>query len=381
MVRRHFIRGLASILLLLSVLSCNTKSTGSCYTLQLPMDFQDKLVDSIDIIKLDSSVPLSRINSVKLINDSFYVLARNGLFKYNKNGDFISQISRKGRAEQEWLIISAFYYSEKFNDLCIIDDFSSKILHFTLEGEFLYSEPVKFGRNYYVEDAEEVSGGILLSCSIYTDNGVVFAYLPYNSDVDIVEVKEIPFRSENVIEPTGLRMMSCTRDSARCILPFDNNIYRFSEGAFSAITSVPAKYPLPGKKFFKKYIHSYDSSEILMQCIRQGLFYGYSGIYETSDWMLLSSHDISCTIIEKSTNNCYVFERNELIEQIGFPIANVYSAIGHTLVSVFDESQIRMILDNESIDNALRKKIENALGNDEENSSASVIVLYELTGD
>ena len=362
---------------ILLFVSCREREMQECsYRLKDYRTLPESFIEDISFIQLDPSVPISTVRGCLCLDDYFFVHAKNGLFKFDKDGSFVKQISRKGRSEQEWIGLETFFYSSKNNDLCLVDCPSSKIMHYSLDGEYLYSSIVKTLDIRNVSFAREVGDGILMSGSIYNDNNLIYMYLPYGENKKIVELMTLPFKSDNIVFGIGSTPISIYQDSVKCIVPFDNKLYTLSGNELLVHSIVPSGFPLPDKSFYKKYRNSYHSTEMKVDCMQNNRFWGYDGIFETDSWIVISG-GILYTIIEKATGLCWILDSVAISNQFGFPFSDIRCASCNALISVIGQEWLQSILENNPIGEKVSIQIKDSLKG--ESADNPILVRYKLS--
>ncbi|MBQ7823698.1 MAG: 6-bladed beta-propeller [Bacteroidaceae bacterium] len=105
--------------------------------------------ESIRVIRLSNDSIVRDIEKL-LIDDAgnFYIIDSKGttLQKFDKNGKFISQISRRGKGPGEYLEIYDFDIDN--NQIIIYDSNRDDLMYFDMEGNFLSMKPT--GLDYYL---------------------------------------------------------------------------------------------------------------------------------------------------------------------------------------------------------------------------------------
>ena len=314
------------------------------YDLQGVDSFPTQLVRDVTFIQLDPTKPISTISKVECVEDKYYILTTEGLYRYSKEGLFEGQIARMGRSEQEWLNLDTFYYSRRSHDLCLVDCASSKILHYSLTGTFLFSTRVKSLKKYHVSQAEETVAGVLLACSIYNDSSIIYALL--NEDNWAVrDLEYAPFKTDNVIQRIGIHPISCTSSGVKCIVPVSNTLRVLNnKGDLASGPTVPVLNPLPTNRFLEAHTESYSPYVLAIECLKNDLFCGYDGVFETEDYLLLSSFNQYYTFIDKQSRLSWVLSRTDLVGKTGAVWDNIVASSGNMLISTMNGIQVQRFL-------------------------------------
>jgi hypothetical protein len=102
------------------------------------------IVEKAEIIRLDSSKGLiGRVRRIIVTDDNIVILDENSVFIFDREGSGISRISRLGRGPEDYQQITHMTLTPDNRRIVVYDNYGSKILHFTLDGKFLNSIPIK----------------------------------------------------------------------------------------------------------------------------------------------------------------------------------------------------------------------------------------------
>lgn len=365
-------------ILLFFFISCQDKPADFTYSLKTEDTFPDSLFSKVSIIPLDPSNPLLYIQRVALIDSSFYILAHNGFFKYDYSGQFVRQISRRGRAEQEWLRLDTFFYSEKNKDICLVDGGASKIIHFSLDGDFLYSSAIQTPRKCFLNQVVELEdGGILMANSILNEQNAIYLYSPDNTFNTVVELESVPYSSK-AIQSIGLCPISSFEGGIKCIAPVSNVISRMNEGQLLKDIIIPATKPVPDAKVFRDYENEYSPYLFAGICLKNDLFCGYDAVFETERYIILTSFDQYYTIVDKYQSDCWVLTRQEWLKTTGILFDHIIDKSHNTLISAIDGFRVDNYKRNAFLMSHCKEPIKSYLENIEDDTESVALVLYTL---
>jgi len=153
------------LFLLFFASSCKKNSDSLSYDTfdSLPTVSLEDVFEPITFIPLqsnDSSI-VSNVLKVCMSEDSFYILSVNPykISKFDRDGNFISNISREGRSEGEYLVLSDIYYSDS-EKMLYIDDAVKGIIKYKADGSYDSTIPLKVkNRQLYVSN----SGALIIN--------------------------------------------------------------------------------------------------------------------------------------------------------------------------------------------------------------------------
>lgn len=374
---RHRVAVVYTILLFVFV-SCQDKPADFTYSLKTEETFPDSLFSKVSIIPLDPSNPLLYVQRVALIDSSFYILAQNGFFKYDYSGRFVRQISRSGRAEQEWLCMDTFFYSEKNKEICLVDGGASKIIHFSPDGDFLYSSAIKMPRKCVLKQVVEIEdGGLLMASAIFNEHNAIYLYSPDNTFNTIVELETVPYSSK-AVQSIGRCPISSFEGEIKCIAPASNVIRRMSEGQLLKDIVIPTTLPVPDAKVFRDYENDYSPLRFASVCLKNDLFCGYEAVFETERYLILTSFDQYYTIVDKYQSDCWVLTRKEWLKTTGILFDRVIDKSHNTLISAIDGFSVDNYKRNTFLMSHCREPIKSYLENTEDDTESVALVLYTL---
>lgn len=129
-------------------------------------------IDSIIDVEHIKYVPLetksvcliANINKIIINKTNFYILDRTSksIFIFSLEGKFINKISNVGKGPKEYVDIRDFEINSFKNEILLYDDFTSKILHYNLSGDFVKVEQTGFKfRNIRVLSSDKLLFGVL----------------------------------------------------------------------------------------------------------------------------------------------------------------------------------------------------------------------------
>ena len=98
----------------------------------------DSHFTSRQIIPLETAddILMGDIKSIKIYDDTYFILdSRNVIFRFDKDGRFLSRIARQGRGRGEYLDIRSIDVSG--DEVYVLSSFEKKILTYSFDGEFL----------------------------------------------------------------------------------------------------------------------------------------------------------------------------------------------------------------------------------------------------
>src|SRR5690606_17982625 len=111
----------------------------------------DSILDVVEYIPLETndSAIIGRIDEIVLTNDLIIILDKTqteSIFLFNRTGEFIAKVNRKGKGPGEYMQPSDITVDEQLQELYLLNEFPSKVIVYDFEGNFIkeFSLPFRF---------------------------------------------------------------------------------------------------------------------------------------------------------------------------------------------------------------------------------------------
>ncbi|WP_106831232.1 6-bladed beta-propeller [Parabacteroides pacaensis] len=104
-------------------------------------EFIENLVDSVYFLQLSSKELIGEVWKLHFFEDKIYILDRfvaKKVFIFNFKGELLRVIDSQGGGPEEYLLLGEIAIEESKKELLVSDGGSTKYLHYSLDGEFLY---------------------------------------------------------------------------------------------------------------------------------------------------------------------------------------------------------------------------------------------------
>jgi len=293
---------LSSILFIFLEISCkNEKQVFNCEQLHClnclegPSNDQPAY-DSISFIKLETN-PNCLITDLRQLemNDSLIFLLdlSNCLYVFNKEGNFISKIGRKGDGPDEYINLSTFYVDNENNKIVIVDDAKGSFITYDFTGKFLSSihvpiENIRRSRQALLSDNNNLLLYNMMNMSM-EDN---MAYSIINLNTGHLKGKYYtynPIKLNNYLYSFSNHPMVKFEDEIHFIMPLSDTIYCYSKSMFSTKYIVETSQRLIKKEQIAPNTSSYSSE--IFRLGKEGYFTGFTAIFETKNKILLEYNE------------------------------------------------------------------------------------------
>lgn len=256
-----------------------------------------------DFIKLSDEVSIDLVYNVYIVNEQLVVSTNRGVYCFDMEGNYIREISCKGRADNEWLTIGPLTVDYDNGTLKIYDTSSRKVLQYTVEGEFLGSYPFP-DRLFTIHQAESLSDNrTVFAHGIFKDSGVIYSF--EDSTQKVISSFKTKVSTKGTVERIGKHPLSVFEDEIKVVFPFDNKVYNIKDNQLSPCYIInTGKKLLTGEKL--KQINDFSFNEYLVES-EKGYFVGPNNVFENKTHILLSFFDISFILIEKQSGEVTCF--------------------------------------------------------------------------
>lgn len=297
-------------------------------------------VNVIELEQTDESI-IDFIKRVECVDSIVLVQTSSSLFAFHQNGKYLCTYGNMGVGPEEYLSLSSFVVdkTDKFITVKIVDEGSSKILEFDLEGKFISAASC---------DRKKLSLWTVSGIQLNTDE-IVFTNMMYNDmntlyslfdekKVSLLSLFKFPVRTKNTVQPFGKTTLSFYHDTVKLIQPFDAQIYELRGVELLPIMKVQTKQ----KQIKAKQIKTIDDFSIntYADFSNQKLFTGFTGIYETNDYILLEVlYSTSYFLIQKGSSRGTLYDYSLPEELKEMPLINIKSADSTYFVGVIDPMQ------------------------------------------
>jgi len=335
------------IISLILNISCSTKKDSKKETLNSILGFDDTCLENgenlafetVDVVVLeqtDESI-IDYIKRVERIDSIVLVQTSSSLFAFHQNGKYLHTYGNKGGGPEEYLSLSSFVIDKTEKTIKIVDEGSSKILNFDIKGKFLTA--TSYDRKklsiWTVSGIQLNKDEMLFTNMIYNDKNTLYSLFD-DKKGSWLPLFNFPVRTNNAAQPFGKTTLSFYNDTVKLLKPFDPQIYELSGGAeLIPIMTIQTKQ----KRIKPKQIEIIDNFSIntYADFSNQNFFTGFTGIYETKDFLLLDVlYGTSYFLIQKGNPSGRLYNYSLPEELNRMPLINIKSADSNYLIGVID---------------------------------------------
>ena len=288
------------------------------------------------VVKLTGDVPLSSADKISVADSLIFVKTNDGLYSFDWNGRFVSQYGEKGRASNEYIYVTTFFVDTKSKEVCLIDATQEKFLYFKYDGTFLRKETLEGLAETFPYDVQQLPAKKLMVHSrIYGSLGNLFSIYDLK-DGSHTDLRPVSISTDNVAEMCGEKMFNLYDGKLSYLMPFEPFIYSYENGS----ETVRYQFANTGKVLSKrkqKKVKDYSIYKAL-ELMNEGVFVGFSGIHETSSYILLNElSEYRYCILDKNTGKFRRYSytiSNDDDECVRLPLIAIKCTYGDWLVGM-----------------------------------------------
>lgn len=331
---------LTNLFVVLSVyLICSCKSTSDS-GLNGYQDFREN-ADSIrfadfKVVRLQSESPLGEVAKLSVTDSIIFVKTIDALYSFDMDGGFVAQYGVKGRASNEYQYVTTFYVDTEAKQVCLIDATQEKLLYFKYDGTFLRKASFEGLAEKILYDAHLLPDNrLFVHNRVFGNSGNLFSILDLK-DGSQKDFRPVSISTDDVAETCGEKMFNVYNGRISYLMPFEPYVYSFENNE----ETVRYKFADVGKVLNRrkqKKIKDYSIYKAF-ELTEDGVFAGFSGIYETSSFVFLNElTEYSYCILDKGTNKFRRYHysiSNDDDECTRLPIISIKCSYGDWLIGM-----------------------------------------------
>lgn len=337
-------------------------------------------VDSFHIIPLEtnSESVLSGINKIAFIDSLMIIHSYDRVLCFNHSGKFLYSIGLKGRGAGEYLRINTFFIDRTLQTINLVDEFSSKILTYKLNGTYL-NEKTYPPKTFYMLHTGFLTDKHKLLCNHYIYNHFNNIYSSIDlSTGDITVLHKFPLQTQNTAMFIGREPIVTYNDTSKMILPFDNKLYTYTDSCLSPVSLIKTQ-----KKFLSKRRLKAEKDFSVMTYFHaeeKGYFTGFKTICETESHLLLNeagSNRYFLTDKKKNAGQRYTYHIDGTLTDL--PLLGIFTTYQNYFVGSISNYSLKELVSQipENISNQYLQKLKKIAISIEE-SDNPCLLFYKL---
>ncbi|HCK23522.1 MAG TPA: hypothetical protein DHW31_01835 [Bacteroides graminisolvens] len=290
--------------------------------------------DIVDLEMTDESL-IDYILRVECVDSVILVQTSDKLLAFHRKGNFICRYGNLGKGPYEYSRLSSFVMDRNNRIVKIVDGASCRILAFSLDGKPLSDK--RYDKRTF--SATETCSGIQLSENNILFTNVIYKdkqslYTIFNDQKGVSDVVfTFPVTTKNTEERTGTSTVSSYNDTIKLLMPFENTIYTLHGSRLCPITKISTAHQM----VTRDQIESIDDFSIMTfaEFINDELFTGFTGIYETDQYLFLEiSFNLNYFLIDKRSATGKLYEYALSDNQGSLPLINIIGTDSDCLIGL-----------------------------------------------
>jgi hypothetical protein len=305
------------------------------------------------VVSLTSDLPLSSADKITVADSLIFIKTNDGLCSFDWNGRFVSQYGAKGRASNEYLYATSFFVDTDSKEVCLIDATQEKFLYFSYDGTFLRKETLEGLAETFPYDVQLLPGRkLMVNNRIYGSLGNLFSIYDLK-DGSHTDLRPVSIETDDVADMCGEKMFSLYDGKISYLMPFEPFLYSYENGG----EKVRYQFANVGKVLNKrkqKKVKDYSFYKAF-ELLNEGMFVGFSGIYETSSYVLLNElTEYRYCILDKNSGKFRRYQysiSNDDDECVRLPLIAIKCTYGDWLVGMASPMKMLQYKDVDFIGN------------------------------
>ena len=325
-------------LIALFISGCGNSSKSGEYGYKELYPNADRITfDDFRIVELSKDVPLSSISKINIEDSLIFFCSNECLYSFHMDGSFNTTYGMQGRAGNEYINLSAYYVDKDTKQVCIIDDYSGKLLYYGYDGSFIRKQELEaLTRNTsMLYDVRLLPDGRLFAHNrIYNDSRLLFSIIDLKSG-SITGFKSVLFSTANTAEYCGEHLCNLFDGHLYYLLPFDPNIYLLDGDKETVLREIPGVENVPTEKELESITDYNFFTGFNMY--NEGRFAGFSGVYETDSLIFLNELELlNYYIIDKNSGKQKRYQYSLDDDFKTLPIKSIKATYKDWLIGVID---------------------------------------------
>lgn len=325
-------------LIALFISGCGNSSKSGEYGYKELYPNADRITfDDFRIVELSKDVPLSSISKIAIEDSLIFFCSNECLYSFHMDGSFNTTYGMQGRAGNEYINLSAYYVDKDTKQVCIIDDYSGKLLYYGYDGSFIRKQELEaLTRNTsMLYDVRLLPDGRLFAHNrIYNDSRLLFSIIDLKSG-SITGFKSVLFSTANTAEYCGEHLCNLFDGHLYYLLPFDPNIYLLDGDKETVLREIPGVENVPTEKELEGITDYNFFTGFNMY--NEGRFAGFSGVYETDSLIFLNELELlNYYIIDKNSGKQKRYQYSLDDDFKTLPIKSIKATYKDWLIGVID---------------------------------------------
>lgn len=281
---------------------------------------------------------IGEIKKVISYDESYYILTKEGLFKFSGKGKFISKIGNRGNGHGEYIALNNFCILEDF--IYIFDCNREKVIVFDINGRHQRDIADIRSIKFMIDAMPMTSDKIILSNGLNFDNHILYSMWIPSDPLKLEPILETSLSFNGSFSYSNHPMVSDGKN-VLLITPFGNKILEYKSESNVIVDS----YEINGVGF--EVNNNNDFSEILTESIGKGSNLLIS-IFNTDKFLFANLTKGSIVWNKQKDRGCYLETGIYDSEELKFPFypSMIKYSDNKSLIITMQASELLNIIEN-----------------------------------
>lgn len=290
-----------------------------------------------------SELYLDHIQKIDFLDDKILVQNTEGVYCFDKEGNFIRQYGTKGHGPGEYVEVGGMIVDHSKKMVLVYDNFSRAIIQFELSGKYLSTMRLKsevlnylFSADYYDENH------LFVNYFLYKTQNTAFA-LCDTKTLERNDIQSYGMNTKETAERSGMHPYEICDNAVKYVLPFKNEIYCHNrQGSFPIYQVLTKKEIMKEKELSKINYNSIINYEYIQN---DNIFLGFNDIFEMDSYILLNTLYNSYFLVDKKTMTGQRYSNFDLecLPLKYLPLLNISASTNGYLVGIVKSEELEQL--------------------------------------
>lgn len=290
-----------------------------------------------------SELYLDHIQKIDFLDDKILVQNTEGVYCFDKEGNFIRQYGTKGHGPGEYVEVEGMIVDHSKKMVLVYDNFSRAIIQFELSGKYLSTMRLKsevlnylFSADYYDENH------LFVNYFLYKTQNTAFA-LCDTKTLERNDIQSYGMNTKETAERSGMHPYEICDNAVKYVLPFKNEIYCHNrQGSFPIYQVLTKKEIMKEKELSKINYNSIINYEYIQN---DNIFLGFNDIFEMDSYILLNTLYNSYFLVDKKTMTGQRYSNFDLecLPLKYLPLLNISASTNGYLVGIVKSEELEQL--------------------------------------
>lgn len=338
------------VIMIACLCACNKSETPQPYVIEgydnpMKEDGEGIKYKDFHITKLNtpSGLYLDNIQKIDFIDDKILIQNTEGVYSFNKEGNFIRQYGTKGHGPGEYVEVGGMIVDHSKKMVLVYDNFSRAIIQFELDGRYLATKRLKSEVLNYLFSADCYDGNYLfVNYFLYKTQNTAFA-LCDTTTFERNDILSYGMNTKETAERSGMHAYDIRDNVVKYVLPFKNEIYCHNrQGSFPIYQVLTKKKIMKSEELAKIDYNSVINYEYIHN---DNIFLGFNDIFEMDSYILLNTLYNSYFLVDKKTmtGQRYSNLNLECLPLKYLPLLNIRTTTNGYLVGIVKSEELEQL--------------------------------------